>query len=523
MRARIIIQAFLSILAAECLCSPVHGQQQRISIGIENANAAYYPIIAAMCRVVSQDKTATGAQCAPQSTAGSIKNLDMLRMGQVKFAMIQSDQQYLAYNGEGVFANAGKFRKLRALLSMQPEPLAIVTRSDPSINNLKALKGKRVGVGAPGSTTFGVWDALGPELGWSYLDTVPAPQLRWPDVGRALCNAEIDSAILSMPGQLRTDTGSSPCPTQFVSPAASTIDAVIAQYPYYRKVAIPAGWHDNPNIVGTTIALGATLVTTEDVPEEDVYKFVKAVLANQNQLRKAHPVFANLDTREMIRDGLSAPLHPGAVRAARELNIITTNYDTLITRGGEVQGYGLYTYVLFPRPTTKVRALIEVLLSQATAVNDTDVNLRKHINLVYVPTAGGVKLKQPADDKYDFDHGEKILFDICRGKVSELQALCDKAWGEGPFLFTYVRPIAPQSELDPPYLFVDLSDWPVSTYPEVIAAYRDQVKRADYTDRERIENYRLVILKFLQIAAGATPSIVKEAKEFLHVIFDKKK
>ena len=54
------------------------------------------------------------------------------------------------------------------------------------------------------------------------------------------------------------------------------------------------------------------------MPEEVVYVVVKAVFENFDQFKKLHPAFANLKPEEMIKDGLSAPLHDGAAKYYKE-------------------------------------------------------------------------------------------------------------------------------------------------------------------------------------------------------------
>ena len=55
-----------------------------------------------------------------------------------------------------------------------------------------------------------------------------------------------------------------------------------------------------------------------DIPEEVVYTVVKAVFDNFADFKKLHPAFANLKEDQMISDGLSAPLHPGAAKYYKE-------------------------------------------------------------------------------------------------------------------------------------------------------------------------------------------------------------
>ena len=62
----------------------------------------------------------------------------------------------------------------------------------------------------------------------------------------------------------------------------------------------------------------ATLVTSANVPDESVYQLTKAVFENFDEFKSLHPAFANLDPQKMIKDGLSAPLHPGAEKYYKE-------------------------------------------------------------------------------------------------------------------------------------------------------------------------------------------------------------
>jgi len=66
----------------------------------------------------------------------------------------------------------------------------------------------------------------------------------------------------------------------------------------------------------------ASIVTSADVPDDLVYAVVSAVFENLDDFRKQHPAFANLDPKKMIVDGLSAPLHPGAIKYYKEKGLM---------------------------------------------------------------------------------------------------------------------------------------------------------------------------------------------------------
>ncbi len=66
----------------------------------------------------------------------------------------------------------------------------------------------------------------------------------------------------------------------------------------------------------------ATFVTSADVPQETVYLVVKAVFDNFEDFKKLHPAFANLKKEDMVKNGLSAPLHPGAEKYFKEKGLL---------------------------------------------------------------------------------------------------------------------------------------------------------------------------------------------------------
>jgi TRAP transporter TAXI family solute receptor len=71
-----------------------------------------------------------------------------------------------------------------------------------------------------------------------------------------------------------------------------------------------------------TFGVGATFVSSTSVSDDVVYAIVKAVFENFSTFKKLHPAFANLKKEEMVKDGLSAPLHPGAIKYYKEAGLL---------------------------------------------------------------------------------------------------------------------------------------------------------------------------------------------------------
>lgn len=308
------------ILAATVVTlSPgVHAADQFISIGTGGVTGVYYPTGGAICRLVNKTRKETGIRCSAESTGGSIYNINTVRAGELEFGVAQSDWQYHAYHGTSKFADQGKFEKLRAVFSVHAEPVTVIARDDAGISNVTDLKGKRVNIGNPGSGTRGTWEVMETALGWSRTDLSLASELKSAETGQAVCDNKIDAYfwLVGHPSAL-TQESLATCAARLVHVTGPAIDKLVADNPYYRKASIPANMYNNKETINT-FGVGATFVSSADVSDKVVYTVVKAVFDNFEQFKKLHPAFANLKEAEMIRDSLSAPLHPGAVQYYKE-------------------------------------------------------------------------------------------------------------------------------------------------------------------------------------------------------------
>ena len=314
----------LSLLAGAVLAmtaTTAPAEQKFVSIGTGGITGVYYPTGGAICRLVNKERKVTGIRCSVESTGGSVYNVNTIESGDLEFGVAQSDVQYNAYNGKEQWEGKA-FTKLRSVFSVHPEPVTIIARADAHIHNITDLPDKRVNIGNPGSGTRATWDIMEAALGWKREDLKLAAELKSAETGQALCDDKIDAYfwLVGHPSALTEETLNT-CDSNLVSTVAPEIDKLVAANPFYRRAIIPAGMYNNGADV-ITFGVGATFVTSADVPDEVVYIVAKAALANLDDFRKLHPAFANLKAEEMIKDGLSAPLHPGAIKAYKELGLM---------------------------------------------------------------------------------------------------------------------------------------------------------------------------------------------------------
>ena len=232
--------------------------------------------------------------------------------------MAQSDVQYQAIKGVGPFKGKA-FADLRAVYSVHPEPFTVAVRAEAGVSKFDDLKSKRFNVGNPGSGTRVSLEQLVAALGWKLSDFALAAELRADEHGPALCDNKIDGFFYAVghPSANIQDPTTT-CGAKLISLTGPTIDKLVEEHPYFAKATIPGGMYAaNPQPTETYGVL-ATLVTTAKTPDSVVYALVKATFDNLDELKKLHPAFANLDATRMVKDGLSAPLHPGALQYYKE-------------------------------------------------------------------------------------------------------------------------------------------------------------------------------------------------------------
>ncbi|MGC9419104.1 MAG: TAXI family TRAP transporter solute-binding subunit [Rhodovulum sp.] len=316
MFARLKLTAAAAALTA--MAAPV-AAEEFITIGTGGVTGVYYPTGGAICRLVNKGRKEHGIRCSVESTGGSVYNLNTIRAGELEFGVAQSDWQYHAYNGTSRFEEAGPFENLRAVFSVHPEPFTVVARADSGIANFEDLKGKRVNIGNPGSGQRGTMEVVMEAMGWTMDDFELATELKAAEQSAALCDNQIDAMVYTVghpSGSIQEATTA--CDSVLVNVTGDAIETLIEERPYYRHATIPGGMYRGTDEDVTTFGVGATFVTSADVSEEAVYQVVKAVFENFDDFKGLHPAFANLKAEEMIKDGLSAPLHEGAARYYRE-------------------------------------------------------------------------------------------------------------------------------------------------------------------------------------------------------------
>ncbi|GIK87476.1 MAG: hypothetical protein BroJett026_29570 [Betaproteobacteria bacterium] len=242
---------------------------------------------------------------AAQPSAGSVANVRLLHEREVQFALVQNDVARAAYLGSGRFAGAPQ-HDLRAVASLFPEPVHLVTMAGRGVASVADLRGRRVNLGAEGSGTRSNATAVLAAHGLPVEALAAARDLDVPDALRALADGTLDAAFVTVHAPAR-ELQRAFVAGQYalvpIGPAPALLDAGLV------PLALPARTYARQAGPLPTVASTALVVTRSDVPDP----MVDAMLAMLFERREGVPTAAvSRIGPATARVGVALPWHPRA-------------------------------------------------------------------------------------------------------------------------------------------------------------------------------------------------------------------
>lgn len=170
-------------------------------------------------------------------------------------------------------------------------------------------------IGVPGSGSRDTFDEVMKAKGWTNADFALAGEPRPADMAAALGDNNLDviTYVVGHPSGAIQEALTN-VEARLIPVNGPQIDSFLQGADYYTAAEVPAGIYPGVDARVPSIGGKAVLATTADTDPEIVYQLVKAVFDNFDRFKRLHPAFADLEAKDMIRVGLTAPLHEGAER-----------------------------------------------------------------------------------------------------------------------------------------------------------------------------------------------------------------
>jgi TRAP transporter TAXI family solute receptor len=305
----LLLAASLVVTMAGCTVKPAE-----LTMVTGGTGGTYYPIGTAIAGVITDN--VANAEATAVTSDGSVANAKSLGSGEAELALIENTIAYYAEQGIQMFEGEA-VKDIRGIATLYPEIVQIVTLKEYDIKSLADLKGKRVGVGAPGSGTAVHALAILKAAGMDETN-VDIQYLDFSECADGLKNGTLDAGyvVAGTPTSAITDLASVK-DIAIVTVPGDIYNQLSSKYPFYVAVSLPGGTYAGVNTDVQTIAVMAMLATTVDVSKDLVYEMTRAIFENTDVLAAAHPRGKDI-TLESALDGMSIPLHPGAEKYYEE-------------------------------------------------------------------------------------------------------------------------------------------------------------------------------------------------------------
>jgi len=302
-------------------------------IGTAGIAGTYYPIGGMVALTISNPYGSRpcdqGGSCGipgligvPQSSNGSVSNVDAIRQGRLESGFVQSNVIHWAYTGTGVFDGKTPARELRAITNLYRESMHVVARRNAGIKNISDLRGKRVSLDEPGSGTLGDARLVLAEYGITEKDIKPEyikPNMAMQKIERG----ELDAFFIVAGYPAKSISQLVAQKSIVLVPIInSKAESLVRRTGQFSHDAIPAGTY--AGIPETpTLGVGAQWIVNAGLDEELVYKITKALWnkAARQILDNGHPQGRAI-VLEHALEGLGVPLHSGAERYYKEIGMV---------------------------------------------------------------------------------------------------------------------------------------------------------------------------------------------------------
>lgn len=312
---RTLRSIYSTVAAASMLAIALPASAQQLSIATGGTGGVYYPIGGGFAEMINNH--IEGAQATAEVTGASVENMGLIMRGDADLALALADTVHQAYTGTDDFEGR-QIENTRALASVYPNAVQLVTLAESDIESIADLAGKRVSVGAPGSGTELNARALLEANGVSYDDFTPQ-RLNFNETADAIRDGDIDAGFWSVgPPTSSILNLAATRDIRLISLSDEEVANAQAEEAVFAPYELAAGMYDGMDEAVQTIGIPNVLVVNSDMDEELAYQLTQLLFENTDELIAVHPA-ANDTTVEFTMQSTPVPLHPGALRYFEEV------------------------------------------------------------------------------------------------------------------------------------------------------------------------------------------------------------
>jgi len=288
-----------------------------LSLGTGSPAGTYYFLGAGFAAIIN--KNVKGVRVTAESTAASTENARYLIRGKMDMGLAcMGTVDDLKKQGMDV-------DKVRLVAVGHTSDVHWIVRKNSPIKSCYDFKGKVIGVGPAGSATLNIYSKKHLAAGWgiTFKDIKPK-YIAFHEITRGIRDNTIDAGIIAAGYPIAAVMElARDIPIRLLKTEPEALKKMQAKYPNVTPFLFPAGTYKGIDKDVHTYTLPQMWLCRTDLPEDLVYKIIKAVYDNSEARNAIHPMARKYTVENAFRGSNSVPVgyHPGAIKYYKEKGI----------------------------------------------------------------------------------------------------------------------------------------------------------------------------------------------------------
>jgi len=308
---------FTVLLTAFLFAAPVNAadssEPEAMTISTSSPGSVYYPYGHGLAILLTKY---VGVTFTDEPSQASAQNVILVEQRKATLGFATMGVALQAWNGTG-WAKGTRYRSIRALFPMYDTPFQFAAPQRLHLASLGGFAGKRIGAG-PKASTAGTYF---PELFKVLEISAVLRNGAWDGLFGQVASGELDGIAIAL-GSFVPDLAALDAkePLDFIQPSPDQIVLLRTRFPELTPSLIPSGTYPSQHEDYRTMGLYNFAIIHRDVPDDLVYRIVKAVFEHPQEMVSIHPLAKETVPSNLDRDTF-LPLHPGAARYYREIGV----------------------------------------------------------------------------------------------------------------------------------------------------------------------------------------------------------
>jgi len=306
---------------AAAATKPVPSGRQRLVVGTGGTGGVFFPYGGGLAKVLTARLANTEATA--EVTGGSVDNLKLIQKGDADLGFTTADSADEAQKGIGVYKDSGAV-PVCTIAVLYESFVHVVALGDSGINTIADMKGKRISVGSPGSSTEVAADRLLEAAGLNPKTDIQRDSLSVAESASAMKDRKIAAFfwIGGLPTAAVTELATTGPALKFIS-TADYVQPLAAKYgPVYYPLTLSKNVYQKVPEDAPGLGVDNLLTVNANMSEQQVYGILKTLFDNQAELQAVHPEAKKFTLQNASRVS-PVPFHPGAIRYYTEKGVYT--------------------------------------------------------------------------------------------------------------------------------------------------------------------------------------------------------